>query len=881
MSIPIEQISELQRLERTPPAPRGARRQRRILRRLRLSWIAISSAATVVLAVQAFTGPANIRIAMGLLSAVSLLLLLFLVREEKYQRVSKLQARFLWHRLRDLSQIFEVVLGMRSEEDVRHLSGLGLQESMLLLRCELGALVFHMAGEEDHVTLLGFEDSELDHRPWLMEVQGLLKGLHVNVPVFVPDVDEDPHFSKATVMRKAGFASFAAINFGTGDQVSGMILLGNPAPCEFRHGDDKTLELCARQLGAIVRHGQTLDAFEDRIEELKRENDELTYSGQLKSEFASVASHELKTPLTAVKASVDALLSNVRRHDYRDIEELLLVIREEADRLLEMTGKILEISGLDSTGRVMERRPVRLRRVVESCAQALEVHLQEKDMNLVTDLPVDLPEVFADPGTIRQVLINLLGNAIKFSTSGLTVTVRAEHRGDQVEVEVVDQGPGIPPEEQPHIFERFYQGSRQADIHVQGSGLGLAIVKQLVEQHQGQISVWSEPGKGARFRFQLPVARDRFGLEGSALDLQPQGEVEEFLRLAVDWLCYVVNPSCTHLLLGKDDGLVHYHASAECGVHEQALEVATGAYELDAPTLSGNRGEDGAEGEPTYIAVPLKFEGEAVGCFVLGREEIPYRQEDLLLVEGIVGRIGRVLEHAVGQKDSGRVLRRAMRAVRDLLQSGSRSTPRLDPGVLAWELAMRAGASKELGRDMRMAINFHDVAMAQIGAEIENQERRLSDEEMAKLRRHPGMAARLLEDIQAMEEVSRIVLHHHEWFDGSGYPQGLASEDIPLGARVVAVIDAFCSMTAPRKYKPVLGTLAAARELVRYSGTQFDPQLVTHFVGVLRDKSWIESSEAEELLRNHAVEAAEKVRHTAHPSVLAMSADNHDEDEGI
>ena len=875
MTDPNETMPGLERLEGGLPEREPSRRVRRLLRRLRQSWMVVFGIGTLALAAAALFGPASLRVELGLLGVLALLMLLFLAREERAARAGITRERYLWARLRDLSQICEVVLGVRSTDDVRHLAGMGLQEAMLLLRAEFGALLMQDTDGDEHLTVIGFADRNYDHRPWLTEVQGLLRGQAFNAPVFVPDLAADPLFSRAMTVAKAGLGSLAAVRFGSGSEAAGLLVVGNAESSEFRRGDEKTFELTARVMMSTLRHGRKLDEFAEQIADLKHEVDELTYASQAKSEFASVASHELKTPLTAIKASVDTLLANARRGDHEATEEFLLVIREEADRLIDMTGKILEISALDYSNRVMERRPVRLRRVVDSCAQAMEVHLQEKDMHLAIEVPLDLPPVFADPGMVRQVLINLIGNAIKFSTSGQLITVLAHRQNDAVEVRVVDEGSGIPLEEQPHIFERFYQGSRQGDNHSQSTGLGLAIVKEIVEQHQGHVRVESAPGAGATFTFDLPIARDGFGLEGTPLELKQSGEVEEFLRLAVDWIGHVSRAEDSLLFLGSREELQLYWATEECENLLQAAKCATQAIQTGAGLIVN---EPGA----SLVAVPLHFRDRVVGSFVARRRTPPFRQEDQLLVESIVDRIGRVIGEAAAQRDPGRLLRRAMRAVRDLLQSSQRRVPtKVDPSLLAWELADRAGADKELARDVRLATNFHDVAMAQIGLDIEKQDRPLSPVERQKLHEHPRHAARLLEDIQAMEAVSTIVLHHHEWFNGEGYPDGIRGEEIPLGARIVAIIDAYCSMTAPRKYKPVHVPLEAARELVRFSGRQFDPRLVVHFLHMLRDKAWIEAAELDALLAEQRELAGERLRRSGpgagRPSVVTVPADNESE----
>ncbi len=879
MKVPIDKIAELQRLESAEAMRGPSRRLRRIQKRMRLIWVGVFGLTTAVLSYMSVSGPGSLRLEMGLLTTLSLLMLLFLVREEKVSREAKRRESYLWRRLQDVSQIFEVSLGVRSEQDVRKLAGLGLREVMLLLRADLGAISMGDPAGEDFITVLGFEDSTYDHRPWLIEVRGMLRGLSGGTSVFVPDVGADPHFSQAPMLDKAGIRSFGAIRVGDGTELACFLVIANSEPCEFRPGDAKTFEMSARQMRALLRHGRTLDKTTEDIEDLKREVDELTYANQAKSEFASVASHELKTPLTAVKGSVDTLLAMARSGDFDAMEEFLLVIREEANRLIEMTGKILEISSLDYSNRVMERRPVRLRRVADSCAQAMEVHLQEKDMHLEIDVSLDLPMVFADPGMVRQILINLIGNAVKFSSSGQTVIVSARRRGQAVEMVVRDQGSGIPIGEQPHIFDRFYQGSREGDNHIQSTGLGLAIVKEIVDQHQGQIRVESSPGSGAAFIFELPMAQDGSVIEGSALDIQPRGEVEEFLRLAVAWIAHVARAESTHLFISHGEELCHFHSSNEDADLTMPMELATQVVSLETSVLS----EVIAGAGDGILAVPIMFRDEIAGSFVALCGDRAFRQEDLLLVEGIVERIGHVLIDATQRKqDPGRALRRTMHAVGDLLKSGQRNgSPRIDPGLLAWELAERAGADRELARDVRLATNFHDVAMGQIGMEIEKEDRPLSSDELDKLRQHPRQASQLLEEIQGMEQVSMIVLHHHEWVNGEGYPDCLGGSDIPLGSRIVAIIDAYCSMTAPRKYKPVRESGEAARELVNYAGRQFDRKLIAHFLDMLSEKGWIEADLAATLQAKNDEVGLKPTKPELVASVETIPADNNSEDGSL
>ncbi|MBC7250132.1 MAG: hypothetical protein H5T62_07595 [Anaerolineae bacterium] len=217
----------------------------------------------------------------------------------------------------------------------------------------------------------------------------------------------------------------------------------------------------------------------------------------------STVSHELRTPLTAIMGHVDILGSC-------SIEEEALwrrsqrFIAGEVQRLARLVDDLLSLSRLETTPAQM--RPVNLHAIAEEAISALWEAAERAQVRLLLQASPALPRVLADPDRLQQVFINLLDNAIKYSSGGATAAVRLYHEGDAVRVEVADTGPGIAPDDLPHIFEPMYRGSTAAIRATLGTGLGLTIVKAILEQHGTTITVESVRGEGTTFTFRLPCA---------------------------------------------------------------------------------------------------------------------------------------------------------------------------------------------------------------------------------------------------------------------------------------------------------------------------------------------------------------------------------------
>jgi signal transduction histidine kinase len=235
---------------------------------------------------------------------------------------------------------------------------------------------------------------------------------------------------------------------------------------------------------------------------------------RLKSEFISVVSHELRTPLTSILGYTELLLAR----DFAPAEqrEFVKTVYNEANHLSQIVEDMLGISRLEAGNVKLNQWVVSMRQLIGEMTAQLSHHLSARH-RMVIHIPNHLPPAYVDRDKVKQVLFNLLINAAKYSPRGgeiaLSVEEAAELPADHTQgrfllVTVRDQGIGIPPEDLPRIWERFYRVDNTNTRRIGGTGLGLAITRALVELHGGRIWVESTPGKGSAFFFTLPVVAD-------------------------------------------------------------------------------------------------------------------------------------------------------------------------------------------------------------------------------------------------------------------------------------------------------------------------------------------------------------------------------------
>jgi signal transduction histidine kinase len=257
-----------------------------------------------------------------------------------------------------------------------------------------------------------------------------------------------------------------------------------------RTGGAEITEL-SRQFNAMA------DQVEETMETIRRDRD----TGR---EFLADVSHELRTPLAALRTFND-LLREKAGDDVDARAEFLEASAQQIERLDWLAQNLLELSKLDSGLIRLDLRPDDLRATIESAVEQAQVSARRRGLSLTAELPEAPLVTRHDPPRLGQVLGNLIGNGLKFTPRGGSVRVVLSPRNRGARIQVIDTGVGIDPIELPHVFDRFYRGSRASEARGSGSGLGLAIVRSVVEMHGGRVMVESRIGAGSTFTVTLPT----------------------------------------------------------------------------------------------------------------------------------------------------------------------------------------------------------------------------------------------------------------------------------------------------------------------------------------------------------------------------------------
>ena len=210
--------------------------------------------------------------------------------------------------------------------------------------------------------------------------------------------------------------------------------------------------------------------------------------------LANIA-HELKTPLAVLQGHLESMLDGVEQPE----PDKLFSMQEEVMRLTRLVGDLRDLSLAQVHQLELHLQPVELGEKTERAAEMLEPLLEEKKLHFVKDLAPDLPVRQLDPDRMNQVLYNLITNAIRYTTPGTAILLKTEGAGEKVRLTIADEGPGIPPEDLPHVFEQFYRGEKSRNRASGGSGIGLSLAKSFVEAQGGHIEARNRPQGGAEF----------------------------------------------------------------------------------------------------------------------------------------------------------------------------------------------------------------------------------------------------------------------------------------------------------------------------------------------------------------------------------------------
>jgi signal transduction histidine kinase len=320
-------------------------------------------------------------------------------------------------------------------------------------------------------------------RSLMVPVEGSIAGMAIKEgkPINIADVKNNPHHY-GSIEKSTGIEtdSLLAIPMIAKEKAIGVLEAVNKLSGRFTEADQNLLMALGSQAAIAI------------------ENTLLFQQSDLISELI----HELRTPLASLNAASHLLLREQVSEEQKEL--IVHTIQNETNRLNRMTSKFLDLSRLES-GRVQfQIEAFDLKELIEECADIAISDIKKKNQDLKIDITDDLPHLKADRDKIKQVILNLLNNATKYAGDGDTIKVETQQDGGEIILRIIDNGPGIPPDYLPHIFEKFYRVPQTSKI-TQGTGLGLSICKRIIEAHGGRIAIQSSAGGGTTVSVRLPA----------------------------------------------------------------------------------------------------------------------------------------------------------------------------------------------------------------------------------------------------------------------------------------------------------------------------------------------------------------------------------------
>src|SRR5262245_21529739 len=613
------------------------------------------------------------------------------------------------------------------------------------------------------------------------------------------------------------------------------------------------LEVFGRHAVVGIENARLNHQITQRTRELEQADTRMREMEELKTQFVSTVSHELRTPLTAIRAYTDTLIATgVEAVPADKLQEFLLLVDEEAQRLTRLIESVLDLGRFDSRNRRTRRDPLDLGLLVEEAAEVLRRTATARQVELKVGRELADTRLDADRDQLRQLVLHLGSNAVKFTAPGGQVSLRTGGNAEMVTLEVEDTGIGIPEEALEKIFDRFYQVDPSLTRQQGGSGLGLAICKSIAEWHGGRVSARSEPGRGSCFTVTLPrhsgprvILRPSSGLSDSTRDV---------LRLGVEMVSEVLDASAVSLMSLEADGSVVVQAAL--GLDPQVVRdirvrpgvgVAGWVVEHRRPVCT-SRPEVArvkGSGRPSYqtgtfLSVPLESTGELMGVLNVTEPTTggPFEIEDCHLLLGLADAIAHAWRAAITTEAHQANVETTTHALRTVLEHVRRSRGRAPRRVsLARDVATELGLDSAEASIVAFAATVHDVGMTMVDPRILEGREALTADQQARVRAHVELGDHVLEHLETMGTngfdrletmhfVREIVMSHHEWWDGTGYPRGLGGTAIPTGARVLAAVDAYESLVTGRPHRPAESQAAALAVLRERSGHQFDPDVV-------------------------------------------------------
>jgi response regulator RpfG family c-di-GMP phosphodiesterase/signal transduction histidine kinase len=636
--------------------------------------------------------------------------------------------------------------------------------------------------------------------------------------------------------------------------------------------------------------------LEELTEALKESNFKLQSLDKLKTQFFSNVSHELRTPLTLMLVPLAPMLDKKMGPISAKQKETIESVRHNGIKLLKLINNLLDLAKLEEGKMRLKVKTVDFIEYTGAFLATIKPLADRKRIKLFHQHPPHKVDLVIDPDQFEKVIMNLLSNAVKFTPESGRITIYIEETEASVILTVEDTGKGIPEDMLVSIFDRFSQVDGSLSRSHEGTGIGLSLAMEITLLHRGRIHAESKLNQGSRFIVELRKGDAHFGedvldrrttdqpvvLRKRATDLEEprvQDIITNFrdLQLAdlekIDFLddnagkerkhdyhLLVLddNPEVLKLmkLLLENEFDLTFSTSASEGLvllREQSPDLVL--CDLMMPGMDGQqfcravKGDDVLKHTPVILVTArsgsdLMAEGIESGAddYVtkpFSGTELKARIQALLRIRSVEAELS-LANRNLKMRTNDLVERQKtlfIAMVKSLVSAlDAKDIYTRHHSTRVTEYTLKIAGKMNFGvremADLELAALLHDVGKIGVPEYVLNKKARLTEEEMGLIRQHPVHAESILKPVVELNQISKIVRAHHERYDGTGYPDRLRGLEIPLAARIMAVADTYDAITSERPYRGAESHSFAVKEIIKFSGVQFDPEVVQHFIEI-------------------------------------------------
>lgn len=647
-------------------------------------------------------------------------------------------------------------------------------------------------------------------------------------PVFVEDIEKDERFRN---IRRGYYLTKSFISCpvtGNGKMLGVLNASDRKDFPRFEEHQFDLMRMIACQTAVALENAFLVARFREKTAELEEMNRKLIESDLHKTEFLTRISHELRTPLNSIKGSVYYLNSSERLSD-SERREFYSIISKETDKLTSIVENQIDFLAFEDELRTIRKSVISLEEILRevTCSRELSERIDRAGLTLHVIMETGIPEIVGDKSKLCQMFINLIECLLPSLKEGdeIRITVGGN--------EFVMVGIRLSREIAKETLDTFMQTNHPFQKTGSEEGVKMYLARKTADSHGWEMKM-DNTGDAFMISIEIPKSRRQ----------KIETAVGKSIDLFLEFIAEMMGLSTCSIML-RDEASGEMKIQSALGLDKNIVrstrirpgDQISGWVALEGkPVLVENIESDerfARKNIPQYntkslISVPLRLNDRVLGVLNLNNKKTaePFTQQDLSIAAALGARLTNLMEKLKDDEGWENGFREFTASFDKLLTAGRKYNKK---GSLFRNLTRRimdamesADEEKELALYVSMV---YDLGLMLMDEEVLNKTK-LEPSEFASLKVHPFTTVELLSGIESSPEVKQAILHHHEKYDGTGYPDALSGDSIPLVSRVIAVVDAYCAMVSKRPYRNEMSGSEALEVIRNSSGTCYDPKVV-------------------------------------------------------